>query len=114
MSHPAPAKHRNSATMPYRKFKVKGSIGKILHLPGGQRIITTSSSDSLRVWDLETGTQVEEWEVPVKLDSTVLSPDGKTLAIGSCDDGVVKLWSIDTGKITLWRTVRSSLRAPVP
>ncbi|KAG2051114.1 WD40 repeat-like protein [Suillus hirtellus] len=96
MSHPAPAKHENSATMPYRKIKVKSDINDILHLPDGQRIITHSWGESLRIWDLETGTQVKEWED--EMDSIAFSRDGKILASGSWD-GAMKLWSIDTGKV---------------
>ncbi|KAG2051117.1 WD40 repeat-like protein [Suillus hirtellus] len=96
MSHPASAKHKNSATMPYRKIKITNDIRDSLHLPGGQRIITHSWDGSFRIWDMETGTQVKEWEE--NFSSIALSPDGKTLASGSWD-GAVKLWSIDTGKV---------------
>ncbi|KAG2051113.1 WD40 repeat-like protein [Suillus hirtellus] len=96
MSHSAPAKHENLATMPYKKIKVEDSITEILHLPGGQRIITRSYGGPFRVWDLGRGIQVEEWED--KFSSMALSPDSKTLASVSWD-GAVKLWSIDTGKV---------------
>ncbi|KAG2335376.1 hypothetical protein BDR05DRAFT_1035744 [Suillus weaverae] len=63
IGHPASAKHKDSATIPYRKSKVRNGIEYILHLHGGQRIITWSWDGSFRVWDLERGTQVgEEWE----------------------------------------------------
>ncbi|KAG2051102.1 WD40 repeat-like protein [Suillus hirtellus] len=87
--------------MPYRKIEVKQAtpITNILHLPGGQRIIILSQDGSFRIWDLETGTQVKEWED--KFSFIALSPDGKTLVSRSLDGAVtaVKLWSIDTGKV---------------
>ncbi|KAG1893932.1 uncharacterized protein F5891DRAFT_1064139 [Suillus fuscotomentosus] len=63
VGHPAPAKHKNSATTPYRKITVDTSIEHILHLPGGQRVVTYSLDGSFQIWDLNGGTQVgEEWK----------------------------------------------------
>jgi hypothetical protein len=87
--------------MPYRKIKVGYSIIEhILYLPSGQRIITCSRDGSLRVWDLECGTQVgKEWEDnDARVFAIALSPDGETVVSGS-QDGTVKLWNIDTGKV---------------
>ncbi|KAG2343911.1 WD40 repeat-like protein [Suillus weaverae] len=99
MEHPVPVKHKNSVTMPYRRFKVKNGFGHILHLPGGQRVIGYSWDRSFRVWDLEKGTQVEEWEdKDFGAKAIALSPGGRTVATGSWD-GAVKLWNIDTGKV---------------
>jgi WD40 repeat protein len=49
---------------------------------------------------LEKGTQVgKEWEDKEKgVYVTALSPDSKTIATGN-EDGIVKLWNIDTGKV---------------
>ncbi|KAG1853186.1 WD40-repeat-containing domain protein [Suillus subalutaceus] len=100
MGYPAPVKYKNSATMPYRKIKVKDRFSHILYLPGGQRIIISSRDGSFLVWDLERGTQFgEEWEDKERsVETIVLSPDGKTVATGS-EDGAVKLWNVDTGKV---------------
>jgi WD40 repeat protein len=87
--------------MPDRKIKIKDGIEHTLHLPGGRRIITYSRGDSsFRVWDLEGGTQVgEQWEDKERAVAIIsLSPDGEIVASGS-DDGAVKLWNIDTGKV---------------
>ncbi|KAG2125745.1 WD40-repeat-containing domain protein [Suillus clintonianus] len=77
-------------------------VNNILHLPGGQQIITCSyNNSSLRVWDLESGAQVgEAWtdEGSGHVFDIELSPDGKTIASGS-EDGAVRLWDIDTGKV---------------
>ncbi|KAG2744123.1 WD40 repeat-like protein [Suillus brevipes Sb2] len=86
--------------MPYRKIKVNNSIGRILHLPGGQQMIICSWDGLIQVWDLETDTQVgEEWEdKDFRVETIALSPDSKKVASGS-RDGAVKLWNVDTGKI---------------
>ncbi|KAG2743124.1 WD40 repeat-like protein, partial [Suillus brevipes Sb2] len=98
--HPASAKHKISETKPYRKIEVDASTKHILHLPGGQRVITYSWNGSFRMWDMERGAQVgEEWEdKDFGVETIALSPDGKTIANGSMD-GTVKLWNIDTGKV---------------
>jgi WD40 repeat protein len=100
MEYPAPAKHNNSATTPYRKIEVKNDIENILHLPGGKRIITNSFDGSFRVWDLDTGTQVgEEWEDQERgALAMTLSPGGKTVVSGS-RNGMMRLWNVDTGKV---------------
>jgi len=101
MEHAALAKNNNLVTMPYRKINVKSNIGHILQLPGGQRVIGYSwVYGSFQVWDLERGTQVgKEWEDKEKgVYATALSPDSKTIATGN-EDGIVKLWNIDTGKV---------------
>lgn len=79
----------------------KGVTG-ILQLPSRrQRILTSSSDGSIRVWDLESGTQVgNAWkdEGSGVVATISLSPDRTTVASGS-NDGAVRLWDIDTGKV---------------
>ncbi|KIK41947.1 hypothetical protein CY34DRAFT_805454 [Suillus luteus UH-Slu-Lm8-n1] len=99
MQHPASAKHEKLVPTPCRKTKVNNTVRHILHLPGGQRIIICSWDGSIRVWDLETGTQVgEEWDKDRGAMTIALSPGDKIVASGS-GDGAVKLWNVDTGKI---------------
>jgi len=101
MEHPTLVKHESLATI--RKIKVNHDTSHILHLPGGQRILTYSSKNgSFHVWDLERDKQFgEEWEDKERelVETIVLSPDGKKVATSGSPDGAVKLWSIDTGKI---------------
>ncbi|KAG2078556.1 YVTN repeat-like/Quino protein amine dehydrogenase [Suillus decipiens] len=88
--------------MPFRKIDVKHRISRILHLPGGQRVVIYLWLEGLfQVWDLERGTQVgNEWkdEYAKFVATMALSPDGKTVATGGRDDAV-RLWSIDMGKV---------------
>ncbi|KAG2079250.1 WD40 repeat-like protein [Suillus decipiens] len=78
----------------------------VVHLPGGHRIITSSSDSSLRLWDLKDSAQIgDSWRDEgdnAGMYTIALSPDGSTVASGS-DDGKVRLWDIKTGKvITKW------------
>jgi WD40 repeat protein len=66
--------------------------------------MTCSWDRSLRVWDLQTGKQIaSDWrdEDSVgesNVNTIALSPDGKKVASGS-DDGAVRLWDVDIGKV---------------
>jgi WD40 repeat protein len=96
---------KETAITPRREFKGHTeSVSGVIHLPGGQRIITCSDDGSLRVWNLESGKQMgEDWkDGESAVRSIALSPDGKKVVSGS-DDGAVSLWDIDTCKvITKW------------
>jgi WD40 repeat protein len=72
----------------------------IIHLPGGHRMMTCSLDGSLRIWDLQSGTQIgNDWrDGESAVNTVVLSLDGKKVASGS-HDGAVRLWDVDTGKV---------------
>jgi len=87
-------------TKPCQKFEGHtDQVLGVIHLPGGQQIMTCSDDGSLGVWNLQTGKHIASWqdgESPVY--SIGLSVDGKKVVSGS-EDGVVRLWSIETGKV---------------
>jgi len=101
-----PRKQETSKITPHRKFKGHtDTINGIIHLPGGQRVMTCSADGSLRVWNLESGLQIgHDWRDGDRAVFTMaLSPDGTKVVTGS-GDNVVRLWDIKTGKIiTKWR-----------
>ncbi|KAG2348221.1 WD40 repeat-like protein [Suillus weaverae] len=80
-------------------------VNSVVHLPDGRHITTCSRDGSLRLWDLESGSQIgEDWrdENKVGLQSMALSPNGKTIASGN-DDRTVRLWDVETRKaIAKW------------
>jgi WD40 repeat protein len=92
---------KTPAIKPCCKFEghTEGVSG-VIHLPGGQRMMTCSSDDSLRIWDLQSGTQIgNDWrDGESDVNTIVLSLDGKKVASGSVD-GAVRLWDVDTGKV---------------
>jgi len=73
----------------------------VAHLPDGRRIITCSFDGSLRLWNLESGTQIgDDWRDGLKEEmwSIALSPNSKTVASGG-RDGKVRLWDVETKKV---------------
>jgi len=85
---------------PYQKFEGHTDwVVGVIHLPGGQQIMTCSRDGSIGVWNLQTGKQIASWwdgESPMY--TAALSVDGKKVVSGG-GDGAVRLWSIETGKV---------------
>jgi WD40 repeat protein len=90
-----------SKISPLQKFEGHTArVFGVIHLPGGQRFMTSSGDGSLRVWNLKSGKQIgDEWTDGESAVWTIaLSPDGKKV-IGGLSDGGMRLWDIDTGKV---------------
>src|SRR5882757_6363483 len=105
MSLPAAGMEMTQAIRPCQKFEGHTDlVEEVIHLQGGQRIMTCARDGSLRVWNLESGKQIgNDWrDGKGEVASIALSPDGQKVVSGS-GDGAVKLWDMDTGKIiTKW------------
>jgi WD40 repeat protein len=75
-------------------------VRSVIHLPDGQRIMTSSADDSRRVWNLQSGKQIsnEDWDWGFSAGcTTALSPDGQKIISWR------GLWDIDRGKLeTKW------------
>jgi WD40 repeat protein len=75
-------------------------------VPGGRKIMTCSFDGSIRIWDIESGTQIgDDWgddNDRAEGYTITLSPNGKTVAIGDIG-GKVTLWDVETRKfIAKW------------
>jgi WD40 repeat protein len=75
-------------------------VSGVIHLPGGQRIMTCSYDGSLQVWDLQSRKRIgDSWrDEESGVNTIALSLDGKKVASGS-NDGAVRLWDVDTEKV---------------
>ncbi|KIK33394.1 hypothetical protein CY34DRAFT_813645 [Suillus luteus UH-Slu-Lm8-n1] len=101
MASPISKKKETPAITHRQKFEGHTCrIWGVIHLPGGQRIITCSDDGSIRVWNTKSGKQIgEDWrDGDSEVWSIALSPDGKKVVSGSYD-GAVRLWDIDTCKV---------------
>lgn len=61
--------------------------------------VSNGEEKSLRIWDVATGKQ--RWMTTIQLDwpgVVALSPDGKIVAVGGFNDGLIRLWSVETKK----------------
>ncbi|MDH6104584.1 trypsin-like peptidase domain-containing protein [Anabaenopsis tanganyikae CS-531] len=83
-------------------------VRSVAFSPDGQTLASGSDDDTIKLWDVATGTSIatltghSSW-----VNSVAFSPDGKTLASGSWD-GTIKLWDVATGTSIATLTGHSS------
>jgi WD40 repeat protein len=66
--------------------------------PNGKTVLIASVDDTAKIWDVETGKELQKFEGHTKgLESASFSPDGKTVLTAS-DDKTVRIWDAETGK----------------
>ena len=70
------------------------SVRGVAFRPDGQTLGSGRTDDTIRLWDVKTGTELKKLTGHTsKVHSVVLSPDGKTLA--SCSgDNTIRLWDV--------------------
>jgi len=62
------------------------------------KLFTSGDDMTLRVWDLHTGQQVQVWgPFESETDTCAIDPLHRRAVLG-CDDGVVRIFDIDTGR----------------
>ena len=76
----------------------KGQItGEIAYSPDGSRLAVVSSI-GIWIYDADTIVELNLLTGPTSISNVVFSPDGNTLASGSWDDSMVRLWDVRTGQ----------------
>ncbi|MCL2120419.1 MAG: WD40 repeat domain-containing protein [Planctomycetaceae bacterium] len=77
--------------------------------PDGKKILTTSRQFIAKIWDADTGKELQKidaeskYEHPLttayypKLTSAAFSPDGKKI-VTSCWDPIARIWDVESGK----------------
>jgi WD40 repeat protein len=63
--------------------------------PDGQRLVLGSADQTVQVWDVTTGQQIQVWNHGFTVQSLAFSPDGRRIVSGS-DDKTVRLLDADT------------------
>jgi RNA polymerase sigma factor (sigma-70 family) len=113
------------------RFRAEQPIGQVAVVPGGKQILAVGQlTSTVHLWDAATGTEVRRFEVPgtrtaadgytggAWVASFALSPDGKTLAVGTSDNSndrrgcPIVLFDFATGrKLGEWVAPRTNLRS---
>ena len=84
-------------TAELQQFEGPYPFRNIAFSPGG-RLLASASYDTIRLWDVEPGEQVQNLGGHThSLYAVAFSPDGGLLASGS-DDDTVRLWDVETGE----------------
>ena len=75
----------------------QGEVLSVAFSPDGQRIVSGSVDNTLRLWDVYTGQPIgDPLRHTISVGSVVFSPDGQHIA--SSDGGTIRLWDAQTGR----------------
>jgi WD40 repeat protein/uncharacterized caspase-like protein len=73
-------------------------ITSVAFSPDGRKILTGSRDKTARLWDMETGKELQRFEGHSDcVNAVAFSPDGRRVLTGGLDS-TVRLWDVETGK----------------
>ncbi|WP_442957374.1 WD40 repeat domain-containing protein, partial [Phormidium sp. CCY1219] len=74
-----------------------GGVEAVAITPDGKRAVSASYDETLKLWDLETGTELATLTGHSDdVNAVAITPDGKQ-AVSASDDTTLKLWDLETG-----------------
>ncbi|MBI1289813.1 hypothetical protein GC173_01025 [bacterium] len=72
------------------------SVRSVAFSPDGTRTLTGSYDNTARLWDVNTGQELQSFAHPEVVNSVAFSPDGTDILTGS-NDKTARLWDASTG-----------------
>lgn len=74
----------------------QGTVSALAFAPDGRTLLTGGWDNTLRVWDLDRGTERNcySWPVGSRVTAIAVSPDGLRAAVGG-DAGPIAVWDLD-------------------
>ncbi len=69
------------------------SVVQVAYIPGTRQFIASGADNTLRFWDLQTGRQVQAFDLDGVITAQTVSGDGRTAALG-LDNRTLRLWSV--------------------
>jgi WD40 repeat protein len=93
------ALRRSLALLPksIAKLQHSGSANAVVFSPDGRTMATASDDKTARIWDAETGNELQRLEHNDSVNAVTFSPDGRNIATAS-DDRTARLWNVETGR----------------
>jgi WD40 repeat protein len=84
--------------MALEEFPIGGGAVAVAFDGDGRQVLTASGDGPLRVWDVQTGERIAEFETPPSpVHAAAISPDGRYVAAG-CYDHAVLVGEVGTGR----------------
>jgi WD40 repeat protein len=91
-----------------RLWDARGKITRTIDIPGryvealalspdGEMLATGGRDKTVRLWDVKTGNQLQQYKHPGTLRAVAFSPDGKKLASGDLQLNI-RLWDVEAKK----------------
>ena len=75
------------------------NFGTVAYSDDGKYIVTGGFDKTARVWDTETGQEIQRFDTDHGLNAVAISADDKLILTGDTDTSDVRLWDIHSGQL---------------
>jgi WD40 repeat protein len=75
-------------------------VTSVAFLPDGQRAVSCSIDKSVRLWNVQTGSELNAIALPDRAYRLTLAPDGRRVVIGC--RAAAHVWDVESDKVTVF------------